>query len=261
MRWAWSIMLFAFLFPVAVFAQSPASQDGWTPPRNHRDAQERARRDLSLLEKGHQIQPENRVWYDLQRLRILYFLGLEEEGFVQQVDREAASFRSAHPRRGRDLEATLRAYEAAAEVLRAKHAFWPGAKTGHVRVGLAALDSLVGEHPHHPEVRYLRLVSTAYLPFFFGRGDGAREDARVLAELLPRARGSFPGPTLVAMTDVLLETGRLDGDRSARVRELRGDALTVTPADPLAALGPLPPRPEPSAESSGPLAGDPGPRG
>jgi len=261
MRWTGSILLFAFLLPIHALAQSPGSMDGWTPPRNHRDAQERARRDLSLLEGDVEIFPDSRAWYDLQLLRIVYFLGLEEADFLQRVDQQVASLRSAHPRRDRDLEATLRGYEGAAEVLRAKHAFWPGAKTGHLRTGLAVLDSLVGEHPRHAEVRYLRLVSTAYLPFFLGRGDGAREDARVLAELLPGARGSFPGPTLVAMTDVLLEPGRLDRDRSLRVRELRVDALAVTPTDPLAALGPLPPRSEPSTESSGVLGGDPGPRG
>lgn len=237
MRWIPGIMALLLLLPSVSLAQSGGSAGEWVPPRNHAEAQQRARRDLALLEEVH-IGGPLAGWYDLQRLRIVYFLGLEEETYVDRLDQETARFRDLHPDRGADTEATLQAYEAAAEVLRAKHAFWPGSKTGHLRTGLAALDGLVDSHPDHPEVRYLRLVSTAYLPFFFGRGDGAREDARVLARLLPGARAAFPGPTLVAMTDVLLESDRLDGASRDEVQDLRGEALADTPVDPLQALAP-----------------------
>jgi hypothetical protein len=237
MRWATLIMTLLLLLPSVSLAQIGPHGE-WVPPRSHGEAQDRARRDLALLEELGGGGPLA-GWYDLQRLRIVYFLGLEEEVYVDRLDRETVRFRTLHPDRGETVEATLQAYEAAAEVLRAKHAFWPGSKTGYLRTGLAALDGLVDAHPVHPEVRYLRLVSTAYLPFFFGRGEGAREDARVLAQLLPAARTSFPGPTLVAMTDVLLESNRLEGVSREQVQDLRGETLAITPADPLQALSPL----------------------
>lgn len=231
---AMALLLF---LPTFSFAQTSGSAGEWTPPQSHGEAQERARRDLALLEE---LSPGGAQdsWYDLQRLRIVYFLGLEERPYVDRLDRETVRFRDLHPDRGQEVEATLQAFEAAAEVLRAKHAFWPGSKTGHLRTGLAALDDLVKAHPAHPEVRYLRLVSTAYLPFFFGRGGGAREDAQILARLLPPARRSFPGPTLVAMTDVLLESDRLEGVSRDQVQDLRVEALAGTPVDPLGALSP-----------------------
>lgn len=237
MRWTPLAMALLLLFPTVSLAQTSGSAGEWVPPRNHAEAQQRARRDLALLEELHPGGPLA-GWFDLQRLRIVYFLGLEEELFVDRLDEETARFRDLHPGRGQETEATLQAYEAAGEVLRAKHAFWPGTKTGHLRTGLSALDDLVQAHPEHPEVRYLRLVSTAYLPFFFGRGDGAREDARVLARLLPAARSDFPGPTLVAMTDVLLESDRLEDEVRDEVQDLRGEALATTPVDPLRALSP-----------------------
>lgn len=238
MRWATLIMALLLLLPSVSLAQTGGGHGEWVPPRSHDEAQERARRDLALLEELGGGGPLA-GWYDLQRLRIVYFLGLEEELYLDRLDRETDRFRELHPDRGEVVEATLQAYEAAAEVLRAKHAFWPGSKTGHLRTGLAALDGLVEANPVHPEVRYLRLVSTAYLPFFFGRGDGAREDARVLARLLPAARTSFPGPTLVAMTDILLESDRLEEVSRDEVQDLRGETLAMTPADPLQALSPL----------------------
>lgn len=249
MRWVTLTMALLLLLPSVSLAQGTPAHGEWVPPRNHAEAQARARRDLALLEALDSRGAAG--WYDLQRLRIVYFLGLDEEPFVDRLDQETRRFRELHPDRVEAVEATLKAYEAAGEVLRAKHAFWPGAKTGHLRRGLAALDGLVEAHPENAEVRYLRLVSTAYLPFFFGRGDGAREDARVLAQLLPASRSSFPGPTLVAMTDVLLESDRLDGASREEVRDLRGETLAVTPLDPFRALSPPGPDGEESPRAPG----------
>lgn len=229
--------------PVRGSAQAPPPGDHWVPAAHHREAVERAHRDLRLLGELVESAPPGDLWFRLQRIRILYFLSVEEAPRLLELDRELDAL-SPRPGPG-EGPATLpvsEAYRAAGEVLRGKHALWPGTRNRHLRAGLAVLDSLVAAHPEHPEVRYLRLVSTAYLPFVFGRRGESRRDAEILVELLPRAAGSLPNPALVAMTDVLLEGGRLDPSRRTRVQEFRSAAVRETPPDPAAALHPPDPR-------------------
>lgn len=234
--------------PPMLSAQSnpaPGSAGGWVPPADHREAVQRAQRDLALLDAVLERRPDD-PWYRVQRLRLLYFLGVEREENLVLVDQEAGRLaRLAEPPR-RELEALAAAYRGAAEVLRARHAVWPGTKTRHLRVGLAELDRLVADHPDDPEIRYLRLVSTAYLPFIFGRRESAREDAATLAGLLLQERTAFPSTTLVAMTGVLLESGRLDEEPRREIRLLRDRAVAETPTDPVLALK-VPASPRPSA--------------
>ena len=229
-------LLVLFLPPFAA-AQEPPSAGGWTPPRTHVEAMARGRRDLALLDAVLDGARDD-TWFRLQRIRIVYFLGLEEEEFLERLDRETTLLAQDRPEPDEGLQVVLAGYRAAGEVLRGKHALWPGNKMRHLRAGLAVLDSLVHAHPEHLELRYLRLISTAYLPFLFGRRDGVREDARILAGLLPAARSSLPGPTLVAMTDVLLEAGRLEPEVRGRIEALRSAVLAETPSDPFQALSP-----------------------
>jgi hypothetical protein len=257
-------MLILPLPPVAAQSAGPSEPTGgWVPPADHGEAVRRAHRDLELLDGLLDSRPDD-AWYRLQRLRLLYFLGVDQQEHLARVDEEAARIAFLRGRDGRETAPVAAAYRGAAEVLRAKHALWPGTKTRHLKAGLAVLDELVAQHPDDPEIRYLRLVSTAYLPFLFGRRDGARQDARALSELLLAERVSFPAPTLVAMTGVLLESGRLDGEVRRRIEALRNAAAATAPSDPLLALAlPIPQREgdrespdESSPDSASPSGGD-----
>lgn len=230
-------MLLLLALPLSAQSAPASGSGGWTPPADHGEAVRQAHVDLAILDLLLEARPDD-DWYRVQRLRTLHFLAVEEEAQLRQVDREAAGMLDRADRGEEASRAVARAYQGAAEVLRAKHALWPGTKNRHLRNGLAVLDSLVTRHPAEAEIRYLRLVSTAYLPFFFGRGASAEEDAAALALLLLSDPIAFPAPALAAMTGVLLETGRLDGGTGERVRRLREAVMETMPADRGAALGP-----------------------
>ena len=81
-------------------------------------------------------------------------------------------------------EMLVLAYLGALKVLRARHARWPIARLSHLRAGMADLDRAVAEAPSHLEVRYLRLVSEAHLPWPFRRDAVVTEDREVLRSAL-----------------------------------------------------------------------------
>lgn len=231
------VTMFILSLPPAAAQSSrdPGTAGSWVPPVDHREAVRRAHRDLALVDSVLDLDG-NDPWYRVQRLRLLYFLGVDREENLARVDEEALRVEALGGSSDPSLKPLAAAYRGAAEVLRARHAVWPGTKNRHLRAGLAELDRLVAEHPSDPEIRYLRLVSTAYLPFIFGRREGVRDDAAALAELLLGERTAFPPPVLVAMTGVLLEAGRLDYEPRRRIRELRDRAVAQAPSDPLLAL-------------------------
>jgi len=235
------ITLSLLLLPLAGAAQMESSGGGeaWFPPPGHREAVARARLDLTLLDGALAGNPLDRG-LRLQRLRTLYFLGVDEESYLDPAWAQAESLLAGIGDAGLGFVATLDAYAGAIQVLRGKHAFWPPTRSRYLRDGLGRLDRVLESHPRHPEARYLRLVSTWYLPFFFGRRDSAREDAAALALLLPEALDDFPPATFAGIADFLLGTRTLDEPGRIRVEEARARAMEGIPQDPLAAL--LPPR-------------------
>jgi hypothetical protein len=170
---------------------------------------------------------------ELQRLRSLYILALADEDRIEPArDQAAALIGRAGERGDADDLALSRAYDGALTVLRAKHGFWPLGRVNHLRSGLRVLDREVEARPDHLEIRYLRLVSTAFLPEFFGRGDSARRDLEVVARLLagaaqrPASRTTasrtlasrpLPSRTVQAMGDTVLELLDEDDPKRAAV--------------------------------------------
>jgi hypothetical protein len=142
----------------------------------------------------------------LQRLRTLYLLAVEDRGqlatawdvhrtLVEGAARGRLSLRSG----------VLEGYRGALLALEAKHGFWPHARVRDLRAALAILDVQVASTPEDPEVRYLRLVSTAFLPGLFGRQGTADQDLAALAQGLPAHVQRFPLRTWVAMADTVGE--------------------------------------------------------
>lgn len=123
-----------------------------------------------------------------ERLRALYFLSVADEARLPQAER-ALSWLVAHGAIRRDLED---AYRGALEVVRAKHASWPPAKLDALKRARPLLDGAVARTPSDLEIRYLRLMSCYYLPFFFGRSWSVEADFAAIARLLPRSAGAYP---------------------------------------------------------------------
>jgi hypothetical protein len=141
----------------------------------------------------------------LQRLWALYFLSVDHRSRVDDARATAAELQKETLRS--DSAATVRALSAAVEVVRAKHSRWPPNKLKYLRNGMEALDALIQEYPEEPSVRYLRLVSYYYLPFFLDREEAVGEDLTVLSQLLPRGPGAMPAPIYMAAVEFLLEKG------------------------------------------------------
>lgn len=145
-----------------------------------------------------------------ERLGTLYLLAVEVEDAVgaayTAIDTIRARFDAAD---GSALDARLVAYDGALTTLRAKHAFWPHHKLGHVRRGMSILDRAISLEAEDAVIRYLRLMSGFYLPGLFGRQDEVREDLAVLARLLPAARADFPGRMFHTVARFVLDNGRV----------------------------------------------------
>jgi len=157
----------------------------------------------------------------LSRVRAAYVAAVDEPSAIDVGLAHVAGLD-----RGSAPEGLLRAYEGAFTMLRARHAFWPRAKWRHAQDGLAILDRAVAFDPDHAEVRYLRLVSSYYLPFFFGRGDAVAEDFAALAGLLPAVRDDYPEDWYEGVVRFVVEHGGVSGDR----RRALLDVLDEEPA-------------------------------
>jgi hypothetical protein len=153
------------------------------------------------------------------RLRILYVLGIKDEAHLDSAEADWRTLsRAGRPQDG----ALLLAYAGALQVGRAKHGFDFRRKWERLKSGLPLLDSAVSLAPDQPEVRYLRLVSNYYLPFFMGRRAKVKEDFTVLARLLPLT-AAYPDRWLRNVGRFVLEKGNLEAEESARLAShLRG---------------------------------------
>lgn len=192
-----------------------AAQESRVMQENDRDAmREWAHRRYRELESGSEVDlrgiPHSR---DTERLWALYFLS------VQEKDWEAPALALADTLSHRDLPEALQigALAGALEVVRAKHSRWPPNKLEHLRSGLAMLDRLVEEAPQDPVVRYLRLMSCYYLPFFLDEDESVEDDLRVLLSILPDQRQAFSPPVYDAVVRFVLENGAPDPEQRIRL--------------------------------------------
>ena len=161
------------------------------------------------------------------RLRTLYFLSVADGKWLASATRELGRL-AREGSVGPDLRD---AYHGAFDVVRAKHALWPPSKLDFLKAAEPRLDSAARRAPDDVEVRYLRLMSCYYLPFFFGRAWSVKEDFDALARLLPGAVDAVPPglharivefvlgnhKTLAAADRIRLETSlRISRSRSER---------------------------------------------
>jgi hypothetical protein len=156
----------------------------------------------------------------LDRLRILYVLSVKDE--ARRHEGEACLAEDPAALGLAPGDPLLQAYRGAFRVLGAKHDLWPPRKLEHLKAGLPALDSAVAARPEHAEIRYLRLVSGYYLPFFIGRGAEVKADFAALARLLPSAHDDYPARWYLGFARFVLEKGGLaEADRAAVAEGMR----------------------------------------
>jgi hypothetical protein len=117
---------------------------------------------------------------------------------------------------GSSEELIIRGYQGAMEVVRAKHSRWPPNKLKYLNRGAEILDELVEEYPEDLEVRYLRLASYRFLPFFLSRDDSVAEDLQVLVADLPGKPEAFSPPVYRAVLRFVLDNGDLEAEDRTR---------------------------------------------
>jgi phytoene synthase len=201
-------------------ARLPVWQDVWK-----NDSESVARRRLAVTEAALVERPGS-LQLRLERLRLLHALSVQDESLLAKAREarvEAEKVARTAPDAGK-WASVLLAYRGALEVVEARHAFWPRARMEPLRRGLPLLDTAVRRNPGNAEIRYLRLTSSYYLPFFLGRKWSVREDFSALAELLPSVRGEFPAEWYVAIADFVLENGEIDKRDRERLRRARAEA-------------------------------------
>jgi hypothetical protein len=210
-------------------AAASASRDGAQAPPERAEVHSRGLRDLEAIEARIGAHPDS-LGPRLDRLRVLYVLGVKEEAVLAEAGKALADLES---RRGSDpaLANLLRAYKGALMVAHAKHAFNPNRKLEYLKRGQPLLDSAVALRGAQAEVRYLRLVSGYYLPFFLGRKDEVREDFSVLADVLPGALSEFPPRWFLSVAGFVLDKGRLRREQVASLRKAMDRARALAGPD------------------------------
>lgn len=173
--------------------------------------------DLRAIEERVRVHPDS-LGPRLDRLRVLFVLGVKEQAYLDEAAKAIAEL-EARADLAPETSNLVRAYRGAVRVVRAKHGFRPGRKMEHLKAGLPALDSAVASAPDQTEVRYLRLVSGYYLPFFIGRKDEVQGDFAALARLLPGKAGEFPPRWYLSVAGFVLDKGRIGGESAAELRK------------------------------------------
>ena len=189
-----------------------------TAPQERSGGYAKGLAELARAERALSAHPDS-LPLRFDRLRIRYVLGVKEEAFLDAADSDWQALSGAGRPQDRAL---LIAYAGALRVARAKHGFNFRRKWERLQAGMPLLDSAVGLAPENAEVRYLRLVSNYYLPFFLGRRARVKEDFAVLGRLLPGTR-SYPDRWLRNVGRFVLEKGDLEKeDRAALASRLHG---------------------------------------
>ena len=158
----------------------------------------------------------------LERIRALYFLSVDE-GKWADIARDSLSALKVNIPSASEEEVTFEAYRGAIQVVRAKHARWPPNKLKHLDRGARILDGLVDREPENLEVRYLRLASYLFLPFFLRRDDSVAADLQSLVAYLPEDSGTFSPALYQAVVQFVLENGSLEEEEKARLEAALGE--------------------------------------
>jgi hypothetical protein len=147
----------------------------------------------------------------------MYFLSVEEKEWANRTRDSLRAIREDIPE-GTDDAVTYQAYRGALEVVRAKHARWPGNKLKHLNRGAEILDGLIAGNPANLEVRYLRLASYIFLPFFLRRDDSVAADLDTLVANLPDHPEAFSPAVYRAVVQFVVDNGEVGEAERDRLR-------------------------------------------
>lgn len=210
-----------------VFAE--ARQGEREPPQSREEVAAKVRAELESAEARIRAYPDS-AGPRLDRLRVVYALGVSREPYLESAGREA-DWLEAHAGGDRTRLNLVRAYRGAILVAHAKHGFNLNRKMRLLKAAAPLLDSSVASDPEGAEVRYLRLVSGYYLPFFLGRKAAVREDFAALARILPGVTDRFPPRFYLSVAGFVKDEGDLDAEAEARLARAMESVRAREPVD------------------------------
>ena len=161
--------------------------------------------------------PENdsaRLELDRNRMRVLHALAAADGDWMDSARAQL------HVLDRREAPAITQAYAGALAMLDGKYALWPPRKLEYVRAGRRDLDAAVRAAPDDVEVRYVRLVSGHYLPFFLRDDEQVEADARAVARLLPAQAHRFPAEWAANLARFVLDVAAIDERTAVPLRRM-----------------------------------------
>ncbi len=203
--WKFFILLNFFLISGSIYADGKNS-DAHVAPQEKKNVFAEGLTELEKVNTLIKLHGDSTELY-LNRLRLTYVLGVKEEKYLIQSEKDLAWLQSGKDTK--NTKALLLAYEGAIQVAHAKHGFNFPRKWENLKKGIPLLDSAITMSPKEPEPRYLRLVSNYYLPFFMGRKPKVKEDFAALAQTLPGVTQMFPPKWYVSIAKFVVENGDL----------------------------------------------------
>ena len=162
----------------------------------------------------------------LPGLRTSFYYSVNSAELTVQTQ---ASLESAFPSPRDAWPPVIRAYDAALEGLKGKHAKGLFEKMRHVVTAISMIRELPASDPYDLEIRFLRFSLFSQLPVFFGVRSSVAPDLAKLIDSLEAARyEQVPRDVQGAMVTYLLGSGIPDQPQIRRLEALRA-RLTQTP--------------------------------
>jgi hypothetical protein len=155
----------------------------------------------------------------LPKLRLMFYRAVDSAPVTEEA---ISAIESAFPLPPDDRPPIIRAYLAALEGLRGKHAAGLLGKLDHINKAKAVLRDLPEANPRSIEIRFLRFSFFRQLPLFFGVRSTVGPDLEVLIRMLEEGgHDDLPAEIQRSITSYLLDCGEADRGQMERLRSVR----------------------------------------
>ncbi len=143
---------------------------------------------------------------NLKSIRTMFYSSVEDEKYLSKLEDYLAQNFPANAVR----PAIIRAYFAAIEAVKGKHAFWPFKKLSYLNKSMDSLEAVIKTEPSNLEVRFLRFSILHHLPGILGYSAETQGDAFAILTLLKRRDYSGLDQSIVTgIAEFLYRSGRI----------------------------------------------------
>lgn len=147
----------------------------------------------------------------LAEARQWFYDATREEKRIEDTEARYEAIKTEYPK----LECRAEAYLGALQAVRGKHAFLPHNKFIWAMRGLKRLDAALEIAPNDLEALFIHAAVCHHLPFFFGRGDDAKQDFRRMVELIPDVHEDYDWQLVVDVFKLLKKSHLTDVERES----------------------------------------------